>query len=116
MSNPDGAHIAHAYRHPLLRENDNVSDVLEGPDQAQPSHGIGLLAQRNALPTDVLVGVGDGGGELREGSSVTAQSIGVDLDVVFLGLPAKADHVDHPGNLFELPRDDPVLSGLQIAQ
>ena len=49
-------------------------------------------------------------------SAVALEAIGVDLDVVLLGLAAEADDVDDARHLPELPLEDPVLRRLQIGE
>src|SRR5262249_19057117 len=73
--------VAHAHRHALLLGDDDVADVAQRADEADAAHVERLLADGQALPADVLVGVGDPRDELRERDAVAAQAIGVDLDV-----------------------------------
>jgi hypothetical protein len=47
---------------------------------------------------------------------VTAEPVGVDLDVVLLGLAAVARDVDDALHLLELALEDPVLGGLEILE
>ena len=54
-------------------------------DEADAAHVEGLLAQREPLAADVLVGVGNGGLQLGQRHAVPAQPVGIDLDVVLLG-------------------------------
>ena len=54
--------------------------------------------------------------ELRELDALPAQAIGVDLHVVLLRLAAETDDVDDAFDLLELPLEDPVLRGLQVAR
>ncbi len=86
------------------------------PEEADAAHVVALLPHEEALPADVLVRVGDRGLELVEGHHVTAQAIGVDLDVVFLRLAAVAGDVDDALHLLELALEDPVLRRLQVLQ
>ena len=55
----DAGHVAHAHRHALGRADGNITNVLNGSDKANPAHVEGLLAERDALAADVLVGVGN---------------------------------------------------------
>ena len=51
-------HVAHAHRHALRAAATTiVADVAQRPDEADAAHVERLLAEREALPADVLVRV-----------------------------------------------------------
>jgi hypothetical protein len=56
VSDLDSGDVAHPHRHALLREHDHVFDVPHRSYETQPTNGVRLLAHREALATDVLVG------------------------------------------------------------
>jgi hypothetical protein len=89
---------------------------VDAAQQAEPAHRIGLLAERQALAADVLVGIGDGLRYLRQGQLLAAQPVGVHLHLVLLGLAAEAGDVDHPGHRLEFALEDPVLRRLEVPQ
>ena len=107
-------HVAHAKRHTLLRGNRDLLDVTDRTDKSDAAHVEGLLAQGQALPAHVLVGVGDGGLQLCEADIEAAQAIGIHVHVILLGQAAEPHHVDHARHLAELLFQDPVLGGLEI--
>ena len=110
----DRGHVAHAHGHALLRRNCDLFDVTNRTDEPDTAHVEGLLAQGEALPAHVLVGVGDGGLQLRQADIEAAQTIGIHVHVVLLGQPAEPHHVDHARHLAELLFQDPVLRGLEV--
>ena len=57
--------VAHAHRHALGLGDDDVADVAQRLDEADAAHVERLLAERDALAADVLVGVGERVDELR---------------------------------------------------
>ena len=83
--------------------------------EADAADVVGLLADDEASAADVLVGVGDRRGDLREGDALAPQPERVDLHVVLLGLAAVARDVDDAVDLSPLPLQDPVLDRLQVA-
>ena len=54
--------------------------------------------------------------QLLEGQVLPLELIGVDLDVILLGVAAEADDVDDAGHLAELLLEDPVLRRLQVGE
>ena len=58
--------VADPHRHSLQRLDDGLLDVVDRPDQADAAHVVGLLAEREPLAADVLVGVGERRRDLPE--------------------------------------------------
>ncbi len=79
----------------FLTANGDVRDVAQAADETDAANGEGLLAERQTLPADVLIRIGDRGVELRQRDAERAQAVGIDLDVVFLRQAAEADDVSH---------------------
>src|SRR5258707_9580915 len=100
----------------FLTANGDVRDVAQAADETDAGNGEGLLAERQTLPADVLIRIGDRGVELRQRDAERAQAVGIDLDVVFLRQAAEADDVSHTRYLLELPLQNPVLRGLELLQ
>ena len=112
----DLRHIAQADRRPLLRGDGDVGDIGETLNQTDAAHRERLFAECEPLAANVLVGVGDGGVDLRQRDAECAKPVGVYLDVVLLSQTAEAHHVDDARNLLELPLQNPVLGRLQVLQ
>ena len=83
--------IAHAHRRTALRDDHDVADILLRyrlderrlglrADQADAAHGERLLAHLEPLTADVLVRVGDRGGQLRERRATALEPIRIDVD------------------------------------
>ena len=116
MPDRDVGDVAHADGRSVLLGDDHLADVGQRTKQAEGPHVERLLAHRQPLPADVLVGVRQRGHQLIERQAVPLQAKGVDLDVVLLGEAAVPDHVDDAGGLAELPLEDPVLRRLAVGQ
>jgi hypothetical protein len=110
----DVRHVANADGRALLLGEDDLSDVGERVDETDPAHVEALLAERQPLAADVLVGAPDPLVELGERERVALETVRVDVDVVLLGLSAEGDDVDDPRDLAELSLEDEVLRGLQL--
>ena len=106
----------HAHRHALDLGDDDVADVADRSHEADAAHVERLLAEREPLAADVLVGVGERRDQLRQRQVLPLELIGVDLDVILLRVAAEADDVDDAGHLTELLLEDPVLRRLQVGQ
>ncbi len=107
VANPDGDAVG------LV--DDYVLDVVHVADEPDAAHRVRLLADLDALSADVLVAGLQRADHLRQRRTLTAQAVGVDVDVVLLGLSAEACDVDDARHLLELPLEDPVLDRLQLA-
>ena len=112
----DVGDVADADGHSLLLWTTIFSMSWIARNKADAADVVGLLADGEALAADVLVGVLDGGRDLAERDALAAQPVGVDLDVVLLGLAAEARDVDDALDLLELALEDPVLGRLQVPE
>ena len=91
-------------------------DVVEAAGCRPDAPDVEACSPRaEPLPPTFWLAFGDGRDDLGEGDAVPAQPVGVDLHVVLLGLAAVARDVDDARHLLELPLQDPVLGGLQVA-
>ena len=92
------------------------TNYQDARQEADPTHVVRLLAERQPLAARVLIGVLQGCRELAQREPVAAQPVGVDVHLELLGLAAEARDVDHAGRLPELALEDPVLCRLALAR
>ena len=98
---------------PFCSRDDHLADVVQRTDEADAADVERLLAERQPLAADVLVGVRESRRQLVERHVVPAQPVGVDLDVVLLRVAAEPDDVDDARRLTELTFQRPVFGGLE---
>ncbi len=119
----DAGDVADADRDALLLDDDDVLDVVQRvaqraapAEEADAADVERLLAHAEPLAAHVGVGVLHAGDELLERHPVAAEAVGIDGDLVLLGLAAVAGDVDHARDLLELALEDPVLRRLELAE
>ena len=91
-------------------------DILNGFQQANGTHVHVLRAQREVISAHVGVAVLDSIHDLRQSDVMRQQPRRVDNYLILARGSTKRGHVDNAGNLFNLPRDQPVLCRFQFVQ
>ena len=116
IADGDLPYILDIDRRARLLRHDNVFDVAQVPDQADAADVEALGADRQIVPPDVRITVGQGVQHLRQRDVVLGEASRVHIDMVFLRRATERRHVDDSADLLELALQLPVLDRLQVAE
>ena len=98
----------------LLRRHDDLLDIAQRLDEAEPADRDPVVALGDVPASGVGVVVRHGVEHLLQGQVVGAQPGRVDRDLVLLGAAAPGHHVGDARNLLVLALEHPVLERLQL--
>jgi len=84
--------------------------------ETHAANRVRLLAEREALPADVLIRASDGARDLVERHAVFAEAKRIDIHVVLARLAAERHDIGDARDLRELSPHHPLLRGLELAE
>ena len=116
IADGDLPYILDIDRRARLLRHDNVFDVAQVPDQADAADVEALGADRQIVPPDVRVAVGQGVQHLPQHDVVLGEASRVHIHMVFLRRATERRHIDDSADLLELALQLPVLDRLQVAE